>query len=61
MNSLSSKRKGSLLTLGLLLPFVAFAKQYTIDWYKIAGGGGTSTAGVYSVSCTIGHPDASGR
>jgi len=33
--------------------------QYQIDWYKIAGGGGTSTGGVYSVSGTIGQPDAS--
>ena len=34
--------------------------QYSIDWYKISGGGGTSTGGVYSVSGTIGQPDASG-
>ena len=36
------------------------AQSYTVDWYKIAGGGGTSTGGVYSVSGTIGQPDASG-
>ncbi len=35
------------------------AQSYSIDWYKIAGGGGTSTGGVYSVSGTIGQPDAS--
>ena len=34
--------------------------QYSIDWYKVAGGGGTSTGGVYSVSGTIGQPDAGG-
>jgi hypothetical protein len=34
--------------------------QYSLDWYKIAGGGGTSTGGVYTVSGTIGQPDASG-
>ena len=33
--------------------------QYAIDWSKIAGGGGTSTGGVYAVSGTIGQPDAS--
>src|SRR5476651_1074123 len=38
----------------------ARAQSYSIDWYKIAGGGGTSTGGVYSVSGTIGQPDASG-
>ena len=37
-----------------------FAQSYTIDWYKIAGGGGTSTGGTYQVSGTIGQPDASG-
>ena len=34
--------------------------QYSIDWSTIDGGGGTSTGGVYSVSGTIGQPDASG-
>ena len=38
----------------------AHAQQYSIDWYKIAGGGGTSTGGTYQVSGTIGQPDASG-
>ena len=32
--------------------------QYSIDWHTIDGGGGTSTGGVYSVSGTIGQPDA---
>lgn len=33
--------------------------QYSIDWHTIDGGGGTSTGGVYSVTGTIGQPDAS--
>ena len=36
------------------------AQSYNIDWYKVAGGGGTSTGGTYQVSGTIGQPDASG-
>jgi hypothetical protein len=32
--------------------------QYAINWSTIDGGGGTSTGGVYSVSGTIGQPDA---
>jgi hypothetical protein len=35
-------------------------QSYSIDWFKIAGGGGTSTGGVYSVSGTIGQPEAGG-
>ena len=31
---------------------------YRIDWFKIAGGGGASAGGAYSVSGTIGQPDA---
>ena len=31
-----------------------------MDWHKIAGGGGTSTNGQYSISGTIGQPEASG-
>jgi hypothetical protein len=38
----------------------AWGQSYSIDWYKIAGGGGTSTGGVYQVTGTIGQPDASG-
>jgi hypothetical protein len=34
------------------------AQNYTIDWSTIDGGGGTSTGGVYSVTGTIGQPDA---
>jgi hypothetical protein len=43
----------------LLLPAMGFAQQYSINWYKIAGGGGTSTNSQYSLSGTIGQPDAS--
>ena len=43
-----------LLAVALGVPAVA---QYSIDWYTIDGGGGTSTGGVYSVSGTIGQPD----
>ena len=43
----------------LLLPVLpAFAQTYSIDWYKVSGGGGTSTGGVYAVSGTIGQHDA---
>jgi len=38
--------------------FSASAQSYSIDWFTIDGGGGTSTGGVYSVSGTIGQPDA---
>jgi hypothetical protein len=38
----------------------AQAQSYSIDWYKIAGGGGTSTGATYQVSGTIGQPDAGG-
>src|ERR1019366_9298185 len=37
--------------------FRASGQSYSIDWYKIAGGG-TSTGGTYQVSGTIGQPDA---
>ena len=52
--------KKNLLFLGLLLPMLGFAQSYTVDWYKIAGGGGISTGGTYQVNGTIGQPDASG-
>src|ERR1043166_9653052 len=35
-------------------------QSYSNDWFTIDGGGGASTGGVYSVSGTIGQPDAGG-
>jgi hypothetical protein len=52
--------KSLTLLAGVLIPATSFTQQYSINWYKIAGGGGTSTGGVYFVSGTIGQPDASG-
>jgi len=49
------------LILGLLLlPVFSRAQSYSINWYKVAGGGGTSTNGQFSLSGTVGQPDASG-
>jgi hypothetical protein len=44
----------------VLLLAAASAQNYSMDWYKISGGGGTSTGGVYTVSGTIGQHDAGG-
>lgn len=52
--------KRMILLLALLVSASSFAQSYSIDWYKVAGGGGTSTNGQYSVTGTIGQPDASG-
>ena len=51
------------LALGFIILHSAFClrawgQSYSIDWSSINGGGGTSTGGVYSVSGTIGQPDA---
>ncbi len=42
----------------LMTALAACAQSYSVDWYSIDGGGGTSTGGVYSVAGTIGQPDA---
>jgi hypothetical protein len=47
------------LLFGLLIAALSHAQSYSIDWYKVAGGGGVSTGSVFSVSGTIGQPDAS--
>jgi len=49
-----------LLIFSLLFPMLGYSQAYSIDWYKIAGGRGTSTGATYQVSGTIGQPDASG-
>src|SRR5262245_17016735 len=55
------KTIAKLTLLGILLPSVVLhAQSYSIDWYKVSGGGGTSTNGQYSLSGTIGQHDAGG-
>ncbi|HTR40390.1 MAG TPA: hypothetical protein VMH87_02080 [Pseudomonadales bacterium] len=49
----------AILALVALTTLSASAQSYSINWYKVAGGGGTSSGGQYSVSGTIGQPDAS--
>ena len=55
--------------LGLLLCFIilhssfclrTLGQSYSLNWYKISGGGGASTGATYQVTGTIGQPDASG-
>ena len=46
------------LLLGFILP--AAAQNYSVTSYKIAGGGGTSTNGQFSVAGTVGQHDAGG-
>ena len=53
-------RVAALCVLHSALSLVANAQPFAIDWHTIDGGGGTSTGGVYSVSGTIGQPDAGG-
>lgn len=53
---------GSVVVLGAsygLLPLQA-QTNFAINWFTVDGGGGTSTGAVYSVSGTIGQPDAGG-
>jgi hypothetical protein len=34
------------------------AQNYSINWFKVSGGGGTATGGVYALNGTLGQPDA---
>jgi hypothetical protein len=49
-----------LIALFFMAAFALHAQQYSINWFKVAGGGGTSTGGTYQVSGTIGQTDAGG-
>src|SRR5438045_1762891 len=42
----------------LLLAFCVHGQPYSVDWFKVAGGGGASTNNQYSLSGTIGQHDA---
>src|SRR5262252_7585583 len=47
-----------LLLLGCCCLAFSARAQFSIDWFTIDGGGGIGTGGVYSLSGTIGQPDA---
>ena len=51
-------RQTLILTAVLGGALVALAQPFAINWSTLDGGGGTSTGGVYTVSGTIGQPDA---
>jgi hypothetical protein len=46
------------IALLLAIPLTALAQSYSIDWYTVDGGGGTSSGGNYTLSGTIGQSDA---
>jgi hypothetical protein len=41
-----------------VVQLTAFAQSYSVDWFKVSGGGGTSTNGQYTLSGTVGEHDA---
>ena len=49
---------GALLLLALFCAVDVGAQNYTIDWFTIDGGGGTSANGAFAVTGTIGQPAA---
>jgi len=48
----------SLVGVAFIAVGTALAQNYAIDWFRVAGGGGTSTGGVYKISGTLGQPEA---
>ncbi|MCI0746543.1 MAG: hypothetical protein L0Y58_14170 [Verrucomicrobia subdivision 3 bacterium] len=54
MNTLPKRCAGILLA----VPFSLSAQNYAIDWFTIDGGGGSSGGGAYTLTGTIGQPDA---
>lgn len=47
-----------IFTLTTLGSVRAVAQNYSISWFKIGGGGGTISGGGYTLSGTVGQPDA---
>src|SRR5256885_16838054 len=61
MKPQSANQPTKLLLLLSLLALAAASvrgQNFSVDWFTIDGGGGISTGGVFSISGTIGQPDA---
>ena len=52
--------KTIILLLNLLVPISVVAQNYSINWYTVSGGGGTSTGGPHSLSGSVGQSAAGG-
>ena len=50
--------KFTMIALTVLLAASSAHAQFQIDWFTIDGGGGASTGGAFSLTGTIGQPDA---
>jgi hypothetical protein len=53
-----SAKSISLAISASLFAVAAMAQSYSIDWFTVDGGGGTSSGGNYSLDGSIGQPDA---
>jgi hypothetical protein len=52
------KRTAAIVTALFATAASLCAQSFAIDWFTIDGGGGTSTGGAYTLTGTIGQPDA---
>jgi hypothetical protein len=57
---MKNMNKYTLLTALLLLGTTSYvhSQNYTIDWFTVDGGGGSTAGGSYALSGTAGQPDA---
>lgn len=56
--AIAIKWQAFLLYWAIITASSAHAQSYSVDWFTVDGGGGTSVGGGYSVSGTVGQPDA---
>jgi hypothetical protein len=54
------KQNAVAVVVALMACTAGMAQSYSIDWHSIAGGGGTSTGGGYTLSGTVGQAEAGG-
>jgi len=59
MPGLTCMKKFAFTLMTIMVVAAASAQSYSIDWFTIDGGGGSSTGAIYQVTGTIGQPDAS--
>jgi hypothetical protein len=58
MKSLLTRQGRSRWAVCVLLVCNSAFAQYSIDWFTVDSGGGTTSGGVYKITGTIGQPDA---
>jgi hypothetical protein len=58
MPILMRAQRAALCASALLIPLLLVAQEFEMDWYAVTAGGGEASGGDFTLSATVGQPEA---